>query len=112
MVTFGDVCHPPAVEQSAGQDRQGAQLLWLLMNFRNNHSPLPLSKQKQSEVRSCKYNMDIPPGSGKHLAGISEQVPQPHCAWLWAGIWLKSCRDSLCTRVLAGRFYLQIRESF
>lgn len=53
---IGGVYHPPAVEQSAGQDRQGAQLLWLLMNFRNSHSPLPLSKQTQGGVRRGKYN--------------------------------------------------------
>lgn len=57
VVTFGGVFHPLAVEQGAGQDRQGAQLLRLLMNFRNNHSPLPLSKQTQGEVRRCKYNI-------------------------------------------------------
>lgn len=71
MVTFGGVYHPPAVEQSAGQGRQGAQLPWLLMNFRNNHSPLPLSKQTQGEVRRCKHNIQcnrgIPLGQANTL---------------------------------------------
>lgn len=51
MAMFGGVYHPPVVEQRAGQNRQGMQLLWLLTNFGNDRCPLPLSKQTQDEVR-------------------------------------------------------------
>lgn len=115
VVTFGGVYHPPAAEQSAGQGRQGAQLLWLLMDFRNNHSLLPLSKQTQGEVRRCKYsiqcNRGIPLTQANTLqASVNRFFNHTvHGFGLGYG-WRAAC--SFCTRVLAGRFYLRIRESF
>lgn len=89
--------------------------IWLLMNFRNNHSLLPLSKQTQGEVRRCKYNIQcnrtLPLAWANTLQLPVNMFLNNTVHGFGLGYsWRAACFS--ITRVLAGKFYLWIRESF